>query len=218
MDAKVDDWVVTPRRGKAVKINALWYNALRLTGEWLDVIGDKNTDRARLVQQADLAYTSFQKRFWNTNLNCLYDVVDSPEERDGQLVNPRDDSSIRPNQVIALALKYPVLAEEKWKAVLEIVRQELLTPVGLRSLSPRDEAYKAKYDGDLAHGTRRTIKGRCGHGSLDRSAMHGIGFTPRTERLFRRFLAALKSIFMKMERERSARYSTRNLRLPREAA
>ncbi len=149
MDAKVGDWVVTPRRGKAVEINALWYNALRLTAEWLEIIGDKNGDRAGLVEQADLAYANFQRRFWNASLNCLYDVVDSPEEKDGQLVNPRDDFSIRPNQVIAFSLKYPVLAEEKWKPVLEVVREDLLTPVGLRSLSPHDKNYKAKYDGDL---------------------------------------------------------------------
>ena len=153
MDAKVGDWVVTPRRGKAVEINALWYNALRLTVEWIDIIGDPSgdpsRDRSRLAAQADLAYASFQVRFWNPALDCLYDVVDSPEERDGQLVDPRDDPSVRPNQVIALALKYPILAEEKWRAVLEIVKKELLTPVGLRSLSPRDKNYKEKYDGDL---------------------------------------------------------------------
>ena len=149
MDAKVGDWVVTPRRGKAVEINALWYNALRLTAEWLDTIGDPKGDRSRFAAQAGLAYASFQRRFWNPELDCLYDVVDSPEERNGQLVDPRDDSSIRPNQVIAIALKYPVLAEQKWKAVLEIVKKELWTPVGLRSLSPRDKNYKEKYDGDL---------------------------------------------------------------------
>jgi predicted glycogen debranching enzyme len=149
MDAKVGDWVVTPRRGKAVEINALWYNALRLTVEWLNLVGDKNGDRSRFAEQADLAYASFQKRFWNPALNCLYDVVDSPEEKDGQLVNPRNDASVRPNQVIAFALKYPMLAEEKWKPVLEIVKSELLTPVGLRSLSPKDKNYKEKYDGDL---------------------------------------------------------------------
>ncbi|MCU1223049.1 MAG: hypothetical protein JWQ42_1142 [Edaphobacter sp.] len=127
--AKVCDWVVTPRRGKAVEINAIWYNALRLTAEWLEIVGDRNGDHSRLVEQADLAYASF-KRFWNAEVNCLYDVVDSPEEKDGQLVNLQNDSSIRQNQVIALALKYPVLAEEKWKAVLEVVKNELLTPVG----------------------------------------------------------------------------------------
>jgi predicted glycogen debranching enzyme len=149
MDAKVGDWVVTPRRGKAVEINALWYNALKLTAEWLDIIGDPGGERLRFAAHADLAYASFQKRFWNPALNCLYDVVDSPEERNGKLVDPRNDPSVRPNQVIALALKYPVLAEQKWRAVLKIVKEELWTPVGLRSLSPRDKNYKGKYDGDL---------------------------------------------------------------------
>jgi predicted glycogen debranching enzyme len=149
MDAKVGDWVVTPRRGKAVEINALWYNALRLTAEWLEIVGDRNGDRLRFAVQADLTYASFQKRFWNPDLKCLYDVVDSPEEKNGHLIDPRNDPSVRPNQVISLALKYPVLAEQNWKAVLEIVKQELWTPVGLRSLSPRDKNYKEKYDGDL---------------------------------------------------------------------
>lgn len=149
MDAKVDGWVVTPRRGKAVEINALWYNALRLTLEWLDTLKSGNGEVARFREVAEQAYASFQKRFWNPELNCLFDVVDSPEEQDGQLVNPTNDPSIRPNQAIAIALKYPVLAREHWKPVLEIVRKELLTPVGLRSLSPQDPNFKPKYDGDL---------------------------------------------------------------------
>ncbi len=149
MDAKVEGWVVTPRRGKAVEINALWYNALRLSVEWMDKMNVRGENADQFKAQADLAYASFQRRFWNEKENCLYDVVDSPTEKDGQLVGSYDDSSIRPNQVIALALKYPVLMEERWKPVLEVVKGELLTPVGLRSLSPRDKNYKAKYDGDL---------------------------------------------------------------------
>jgi len=157
MDAKVGDWVVTPRRGKAVEINALWYNALRLTCEWLLQLADeKDRDdnnasaltsaRERYLQLGDLAYASFQSRFWNPDTNCLFDVVDSPQEKDGQLI---DDPAIRPNQVISISLKYPVLTPERWKPVLDIVHRELLTPVGLRSLSPRDKDYKPQYDGDL---------------------------------------------------------------------
>lgn len=149
MDAKVGDWVVTPRRGKAVEINALWYNALRLTVEWLKLFADKTGDIDLFTKQADQCYESFQKRFWNPERNCLFDVVDSPIEKDGQLIDPRDDASVRPNQVFAIALKYPVLAEDKWKPVLQIVKDMLLTPVGLRSLSPDDPDYKPKYDGDL---------------------------------------------------------------------
>jgi predicted glycogen debranching enzyme len=149
MDAKVDGWVVTPRRGKAIEINALWYNALRLTVEWLDVFSSKSEDRDRFAQQASLAYESFQRRFWNEKLNCLYDIVDSPEERDGRLLNFQNDSSIRPNQVMALALKYPAIDKNRWIAILDVVKNELLTPVGLRSLSPSDSKYKPQYDGDL---------------------------------------------------------------------
>ena len=155
MDAKVGNWVVTPRRGKAVEINALWYNALRLTCDWLQLMGHSRTSDSstisnleRFQHQAELAYQSFQKRFWNSDRNCLFDVVDSPEdeERSGNLV---DDPAIRPNQVIAIALRYPALDQEKWKPVLDVAKIELLTPVGLRSLSPNDKNYKAKYDGDL---------------------------------------------------------------------
>jgi predicted glycogen debranching enzyme len=149
MDAKVDGWVVTPRRGKAVEINALWYNALRLTVEWLDVFSSKSEDRDRFAQQASLAYESFQRRFWNDKLNCLYDIVDSLEERDGRLLNLQNDSSIRPNQVMALALKYPAIDKNRWIAILDVVKNDLFTPVGLRSLSPRDSNYKPQYDGDL---------------------------------------------------------------------
>jgi predicted glycogen debranching enzyme len=149
MDAKVEGWVVTPRRGKAVEINALWYNALRLSVDWMNKLEVRGEDIDQFKAPADLAYASFQRRFWNEKENCLYDVVDSPIEKDGQLVGSYDDPSIRPNQVIALALKYPVLMEERWKPVLEVVKRELLTPVGLRSLSRGDKNYKVKYDGDL---------------------------------------------------------------------
>lgn len=149
MDAKVDGWVVTPRRGKAVEINALWYNALRLTVEWLDALGRDGAEKQQLQKIADQVRTSFQKRFWNSELNCLFDVIDSPDEQDGKLVNPHNDASIRPNQVLGIALKHAVLDEDKWKPVLDIVRTQLFTPVGLRSLSPHDPNYKPKYDGDL---------------------------------------------------------------------
>ncbi|MDQ2833616.1 MAG: amylo-alpha-1,6-glucosidase [Acidobacteriota bacterium] len=149
MDAKVGDWVVTPRRGKAVEINALWYNALRLMVEWLELVGGSVPIKDDLTKQASLSYSSFQNRFWNQQQNCLYDVVDSLEEKDGALVEAKDDPSIRPNQILAISLRYPVLAENKWRAVVEVVKRELLTPVGLRSLSPGDPEYKPSYDGDL---------------------------------------------------------------------
>jgi predicted glycogen debranching enzyme len=139
MDAKVGDWVVTPRRGKAVEINALWYNALRLLAGWLRSEG-RAPSAARLDALADRARTSFARRFWYDAGGYLYDVVDG--ERG-------DDPSLRPNQLFAIALEHPILDNERWPRVVDVVQQHLLTPVGLRSLAPGQPAYCAKYDGDL---------------------------------------------------------------------
>ena len=138
MDAKVDDWVVTPRRGKAVEINALWYNALRVLDKWVREFGmDVDVD---LASQAERVRRSFNERFWNDDGNYLYDVVDGASG---------NDASLRPNQILAFSLEHPVLDESRWSRVLDIVRERLLTPVGLRSLAPGHEDYKAKYYGDL---------------------------------------------------------------------
>ena len=140
MDAKVGDWVVTPRRGKAVEINALWYNALCVTASWLETVGDK--DRAKeLSSAAGLVRESFNRRFWAPQLGYCYDVVD----KDGG----GDDPSLRPNQVLAISLPNAVLDEARWKPVLEVARERLLTPYGLRSLAPGEPDYKPRYDGDL---------------------------------------------------------------------
>jgi predicted glycogen debranching enzyme len=139
MDAKVDGWVVTPRRGKAVEINALWYNALRLLERWLREEGDE--DGAQPIGGlADRARASFNERFWYTEGDYLYDIVDGPSG---------DDSACRPNQLLAVSLDNPVLDERRWAAVVETVRQRLLTPVGLRSLAPGHPDYKPTYHGDL---------------------------------------------------------------------
>jgi predicted glycogen debranching enzyme len=139
MDAKVGDWVVTPRRGKAVEINALWYNALRLLEGWLRAERDIRAAED-LAKHAEQAYHSFNERFWYAEGGYLYDVVDG--ERG-------EDSSCRPNQVLAFSLEYPVLDEKRWQSVLEVVRERLLTPVGLRSLAPGSPDYQAKHEGDL---------------------------------------------------------------------
>jgi predicted glycogen debranching enzyme len=140
MDAKVDDWVVTPRRGKAVEINALWFNALKLMERWAEEHGDATTEYG---ERAERARRSFNERFWNPDLGCLYDVVDV----DG--FAGRTDPKCRPNQVLAIALPHAVLARERWTSVMRVVRDRLLTPVGLRSLAPGDADYKARYFGDL---------------------------------------------------------------------
>ena len=140
MDAKVDDWVVTPRRGKAVEINALWFNALKLMEQWAEEHGEAGTEYA---ERAERARRSFNERFWNADLGCLYDIVDV--DNFPGLTDPK----IRPNQVLAIALPHPVLARERWTAVMRVVREQLLTPVGLRSLAPGDADYKSRYFGDL---------------------------------------------------------------------
>ncbi|MBV9171573.1 MAG: glycogen debranching enzyme family protein, partial [Chloroflexi bacterium] len=139
MDAKVGDWVVTPRRGKAVEINALWFNALKLLEGWLR--SEQSEDEARAIgQYADLAQRSFNERFWYAEGDYLYDVID------GETGN---DTACRPNQIFAISLPHPVLRRDCWPAVLKVVADRLLTPVGLRSLAPGHPDYKAKYDGDL---------------------------------------------------------------------
>ena len=118
MDAKLGDWIVTPRRGKAVEINALWYNALRLFELWS---GEK-------TEVADRCFESFNKRFWNPTKKYLFDVVDGEKG---------DDPSLRPNQLFSISLDYPVLKEDYWKSVVDAVKKDLLTPFGLRTLSPQ---------------------------------------------------------------------------------
>ena len=139
MDAKAGDWVVTPRRGKAVEINALWYNALKLMEGW---VGETRGDAAArpYARHAEQARQSFNARFWYDEGGYLYDVVDG--------VNG-DDPACRPNQLFAVSLRHPVLDPARWEAVVEVARKRLLTPVGLRSLAPGHPDFKARYFGDL---------------------------------------------------------------------
>lgn len=130
MDAKMGDWVVTPRRGKAVELNALWYNALRLLEKWTD----------KKLEVTEKCYESFNHLFWNEQGGYLYDVIE------GEIGN---DDSIRPNQIFSISLDHPVLNESRWKSVLGVVEKDLLTPYGLRTLSPSDSHFKPYYEGDL---------------------------------------------------------------------
>jgi predicted glycogen debranching enzyme len=139
MDAKAGDWVVTPRRGKAVELNALWHNALRLMADWTARTGDQETARV-MTGHADRVYASFNKRFWNATTGHLFDVVD------GESGN---DPACRPNQLFAISLPHPVLDPSCWRSVLEVVERDLVTPAGLRSLAPQHPDYKPTYHGDL---------------------------------------------------------------------
>lgn len=139
MDAKVGDWVVTPRRGKAVEINALWYNALRLLQKWLEE-EDQSASAREIATLADRTLESFNRRFWYEAGNYLYDVIDGEHG---------DDHALRPNQLFSFSLDHSVLEQSRWKPVLDAVEQQLLTPVGLRSLAPGHPDYKPRYYGDL---------------------------------------------------------------------
>lgn len=138
MDAKVGDWVVTPRRGKAVEVNALWYNALRITQELAQAAG-RDSEAKDLGQQADKARESFGGAFWNAPAGCCFDVIGE--------AGP--DPSVRPNQIFCLSLPFPLLDGERARLLLQTVEAQLFTPRGLRSLSPRDPRYVPRYEGGV---------------------------------------------------------------------
>ena len=135
MDARVQDWVVTPRRGKPIEINALWYNALRLIADWSERAMRSGQHFSRMAAQAR---ESARVRFWYADGGYCYDVVDGPGG---------DDPSLRPNQVMALSLAYPLIEGDQARSALDTVRAKLLTPYGLRTLSPDDERYQPAYRG-----------------------------------------------------------------------
>ena len=135
MDAKIGDWVVTPRIGKPVEIQALWYNALRIMADFASLLGDQ-TNLKRYRTYASLLQWTFNRIFWNEKAGCLYDVV-----------NGTSDESIRPNQIFAVSLHHSMLTPERAKAVVNVVEEELLTPYGLRTLSPKDPMYISHYTG-----------------------------------------------------------------------
>lgn len=139
MDAKVGEWVVTPRHGKPVEVQALWIRALAV-GESLarKFREPAYAERCRLDRQA--AADSFRRRFWHEPGGYLFDVVDGP---DG------DDASIRPNQLYAIALCDDLVTEDQAKRVLDVVEAHLFTPVGLRTLSLKDPHYRPRYEGGV---------------------------------------------------------------------
>jgi predicted glycogen debranching enzyme len=137
MDAKIDGIPATPRRGKPVEISALWYNALKSMEAFATKLNNQN-DQGYFAEFASKTKGSFNEKFWNERKRCLHDV----------LVDDRGDGRILPNQIISMALPFPVLNEEKWRDTLRTVESELLTPVGLRTLSPFDPNYKGRYIGN----------------------------------------------------------------------
>jgi len=141
MDARIGTWVVTPRMGKPVEIQALWYNALKIFGELLE-LRDQHEDASIVNASADKAKQSFNNEFWFEEGNYLYDVIDE---------NDNPNKELRPNQLFAISLPFALIEGEKAQAILKIVEQELYTPVGLKSLPKNDVHYVPVYGGDAWH-------------------------------------------------------------------
>ena len=135
MDAKIGDFVVTPRNGKAVEINSMWYNALKIMEELCSQF-DSKEKAVKYKRLADKCKKSFNEKFYNKRRKCLYDVL--------------GDSKIRPNQLFALSLTYPVLdpSSEEAKEMFNTVTKKLLNNYGLKTLAKGEENYVEKYEGD----------------------------------------------------------------------
>jgi predicted glycogen debranching enzyme len=141
MDARIGTWVVTPRMGKPVEIQALWYNALKIFAELL-CMNNQQHDAELVELSAAKAKQGFDALFWYAGGNYLYDVIDE---------NGKPDATLRPNQLFAISLPFALLEGEKADAVLKIITEKLYTPVGLRSLPPEDVHYVHQYGGDTWH-------------------------------------------------------------------
>ena len=135
MDSKVGDWVVTPRLGKPVEVNALWFNALATQASFAAALGKSSAPYQNLAEQARAGF----QRFWNAGANCCFDVIDGPNG---------NDASLRPNQILAVALEESPLRANQQRAVVDVCARELLTSFGLRSLAPGDPQYHGHYGGD----------------------------------------------------------------------
>jgi predicted glycogen debranching enzyme len=134
MDVRVGDWVVTPRHGKPVEINALWYNALKVMEKLSDTFNEDGKEYGELSQ---IVKKSFREKFWNEKTGCLYDVIDPCEDR------------IRPNQLWAVSLPYTMLEREQEKKIVNVCHKYLYSSYGMRSLSYTDSEYQPNYIGEL---------------------------------------------------------------------
>ena len=140
MDAMVDGKSITPRSGKAVEIQSLWYNALKI----IEMLSKKFKEKKITEKYSELAIKTrlnFNKKFWNKNRNCLFDVVDCS----------KIDLSVRPNQIFSLSLDFAVLNKNKGNKVIDKISNELLTPFGLRTLEKKDPNYKGTYHGERSN-------------------------------------------------------------------
>ena len=158
MDAKIGDWVVTPRQGKPVEIQALWYNALRVMEDMARRLA-RPAESAHYQELAERAQSNFTRLFWNSADDCLYDVVNGD----------RRDASIRPNQILAVSLFHNLLSPDLAVRIVETIQRHLLTPFGLRTLSPSDPQYQAATRAIREAATALITRARSGRGSWGRS-------------------------------------------------
>ena len=138
MNARSDQWVVTPRTGQTVELNALWYNALAVACNLCERFGGP-TEQLQLLGEMSRVKAAFERKFWNERGGCCFDAIDADQS----------DDSIRPNQVFAASLPYPVLSAEHAQTMLRTIEHTLLTPFGLRTLASDDASYRGKYGGDV---------------------------------------------------------------------
>jgi predicted glycogen debranching enzyme len=134
MDAKIGDRVITPRRGKPVEIAALWYNALMRVAELASKAERDGSEYASLAATTRAGF----ERFWNDELACCYDVIDGPGG---------NDATLRPNQLFAIALPHPVLRADRYRTVVDVCAEQLVTSSGVRTLGPKDPRFTPRYGG-----------------------------------------------------------------------
>jgi predicted glycogen debranching enzyme len=140
MDAQTVDWIVTPRAGRPVELNALWFNALKAVAEISVRARDASAPAADVLRgAASRAYIAFNRRFWNEHRRCCFDCLEDYGA----------DASVRPNQLLAMSLPFPILSLDRFERVLSVVTAELLVPMGVRTLSPADRAYQGHYGGHV---------------------------------------------------------------------
>ncbi|MEW6516595.1 MAG: amylo-alpha-1,6-glucosidase [candidate division FCPU426 bacterium] len=180
MDAKVGDWVVTPRAGKPAEINALWYNTLCIVRDLAETFGDQAAHREN-TEWAERCRESYRKWFWNEAGGYIYDRVEEHHQ----------DPTLRPNQLLALSLPYPLWDGEKARAILKTVEQELGTSFGFRTLNPGHPEYKGVYEGDLMQREGAAFQGSAWPwllGSYADALRRVYGTTPETMEKIRRLL------------------------------
>jgi predicted glycogen debranching enzyme len=148
MDAKVGDWVITPRQGRAVEVNALWYNTLCIAAELASRFG-RGSVADELSGVARTCRSAFNERFWNSQANCCFDVV----------TDHAGDATMRPNQLLAMSLPFPVLSIDRHAAVLEHVLSDLVTPRGVRTLAPNQHGDCGRYSGNVGNPARAAHAG-----------------------------------------------------------